>query len=212
MVSASAAQIFEQYLFDRVREAISRVPADVAEDVYAVSFYVWAEEDDPRRTVVSVSYNTNARAAQCSPDPGVGREADWPFASSAAEARWNYAYWLQEDLAVIGCGYDPPDKRGIELRDSWTASEGLDYTNEEERANFEGTLERGREIVSRFWRLSARVARRLQEEGVLLGKFGRPVPIIVHDLEYAEPTTSLTAVANPGGEAAAFLEGTIGLE
>jgi len=55
--------------------------------------------------------------------------------------------------------------------------------------------------------LAARVARKLQDEGFLKEKFGRPIPIIIHDLEYCDCTIKATEYANPYGEAADFLHG-----
>ena len=49
------------------------------------------------------------------------------------------------------------------------------------------------------------VARRLQLEGKIKEKFG-PIPIIVHALEFYDLIGEVTARANPGGEAAPFLQ------
>ena len=53
----------------------------------------------------------------------------------------------------------------------------------------------------------AKVARRFQDEGYWVRRFGRPIPILIHDLEYIQCTLDATAYANPNGEAADFLYG-----
>ena len=52
----------------------------------------------------------------------------------------------------------------------------------------------------------ANAARQLQEEGYLREKYGRPIPIIGHDREYCDDVFEATRIANPNGEAAAFLD------
>ena len=49
------------------------------------------------------------------------------------------------------------------------------------------------------------VANKLQSSGFIEGKFGRPIPIIIHDLEYPWYIIEATRKANPGGEADTFL-------
>ena len=52
---------------------------------------------------------------------------------------------------------------------------------------------------------AAAVANKLQSSGFIEGKFGRPIPIIIHDLEYPWYIIEATRKANPGGEADTFL-------
>lgn len=48
------------------------------------------------------------------------------------------------------------------------------------------------------------VAKKLQNSGFVKNKFGRPIPIIVHDLEYPWYIIEATQKANPNGEADIF--------
>ena len=50
----------------------------------------------------------------------------------------------------------------------------------------------------------AEVARKLQLSGFIKAQFGRPVPIILHELEYPWYCMEATAKANPNGEADTF--------
>ena len=51
-----------------------------------------------------------------------------------------------------------------------------------------------------------RVARRLHEDGIITGKFGRTVPIIVHELEIYDAIIEQTREANPPGATDEFEE------
>ena len=48
------------------------------------------------------------------------------------------------------------------------------------------------------------VAKKLQDSGFIKSKFGKPIPIIIHDLEYPWYTVEATKKANPNGEADVF--------
>jgi hypothetical protein len=54
---------FEDYAASFIVQALNRTPADVAEDVYVVSLFVYDEEDDHRRPTVTVGFNTEAQVA-----------------------------------------------------------------------------------------------------------------------------------------------------
>ena len=49
------------------------------------------------------------------------------------------------------------------------------------------------------------VAKKLQDSGFMKNKFGRPIPIIIHDLEYPWYIIEATKKANSHGEANMFL-------
>ena len=48
------------------------------------------------------------------------------------------------------------------------------------------------------------VAEKLQRSGFIRDTLGRPVPILIHDLEYSWYTVEATRRANPNGEADSF--------
>jgi hypothetical protein len=210
-MATSASDTFETHLFEQASvalggvafppvhpEAAKRGKPQSPADVYALSFYLSGEDDDPRRMILEISFNTHARADCCAPGPG-----KQDCASSAQEAKWNYAFWLQEPIASIGQDDTPTASR----REHWIRDEGLAYTDEEEDEDFAATVERGAEIERRFWQLATRVAKRLHETGVIARIFGRPIPIVIHDLEYSAESIEATRSANPAGLAAEYLAG-----
>ena len=117
------------------------------------------------------------------------------MASDSSEAKWNYAFWLQTEVCVIGAA----GTEGAVLRQEWIKSLGLAYSDEEEGGDFERCMRLGGQITERFVALCVRVAGLLHDGGVITGKFGRPVPIIVHELEYYDQIAEQTRAANPQG-------------
>lgn len=92
----------------------------------------------------------------------------------------------------------------------WYHQQGLTHIGSEsedgdcdEEMNYVG---KGPEGHYQLLMLAAEVARQLQEEGFLEKRFHKKIPIIVHGLEYAWYDLEATKLANPHGEAEAFLE------
>ena len=82
---------FSEFSYEKLKKAINNIPNDKAKDIYALSFYFYAEDDDSRYPTIEVSYNTNQQYTN-----------ETENASSETEAKWNYAFWLQEEIEKIG--------------------------------------------------------------------------------------------------------------
>ena len=176
----------EQILYIKVKDIMSTW---VDEDIYAVSFFVYSNEayffrNFDNITEFSISYNT---------------EADCQGAGIHSEKRWNYAFWRQNDCPIIEADDNCPE---TQLLFDWYREQGIENIGDETYDCENGPVGY-KELVDQV----ARVARRLQDEGFLKQKFGRPIPIIIHDLEYCDCTLRATEYANPNGEAADFLQG-----
>jgi hypothetical protein len=131
-----------EHLNARIADALASTPVGEKAGIYVVSLLVYDAEDDPRRPTITVGYNTEERAAACTPGPG--QKAKWPIASDAAEARWNYAFWLQNALDVI-CD-DGRDPAGAKRVRAWAQDKGYWYSNEEEDQDIEAALRRVHEL------------------------------------------------------------------
>ena len=165
--------------------------------IYAVSFLVDFNEDNTFRGVSNVS----EWMVSCN------REEDCEDAGPLDEERWNYAFWNQEEEPVITASDDDPE---MALLFDWYHQQGLTHIGSEsedddydEEMNYVG---KGPEGHYQLLMLAAEVARQLQEEGFLKKRFHKKIPIIVHGLEYAWYDLEATKLANPHGEAEAFLE------
>lgn len=175
----------EDVLYNKVMGAMSRWNE---EDIYAVSFFVetnlaFSYDGYYNVPAFSVSFNT---------------EADCDGAGPHDEKRWNYAFWRQEETPII----EPEeDSAEMKLLFDWYRELGL------ENIGFQSEEQPDPVGYPELVRLIAKVARRIQEEGFLKARFGREIPILIHDLEYADCVMEATAYANPNGEAADFLKG-----
>lgn len=136
----------------------------IYENIYVLSLYVFNEEDDPHRPVAVLGYNTRQQAEQ-----------SVPLASDEQEARWNYAFWLQNEELCWGLGDT------AETVSQWI--DGLGLEDEEE-------------IAGAFWKLLTVVVKEIHASGLLKDRFGVEIPILIHGLEYDQETARQNLEAN----------------
>jgi hypothetical protein len=182
---------FDEHLKTFFTEALERTPGEEAREVYVVSLFVDDEDDDPRYPTVTVGYNTEAQVGASLGD-----------ASDDGEARWNFAFWLQNELGVLGAADRDPE--GARLREQWIRQADLWYSDDEEDDDFEATLAKGEAITSRFVELVVAVAQQLHADGTIERVFGRAIPVLVHELEYYDQIAEQNRRANPAGLADDF--------
>jgi hypothetical protein len=176
--------------YNKVKEAINHFDENQLPDIYTISFFKSRVDDDPRKPMLQVGYNTISQWKACTPSPG--QEIGWPIASDADEAKWNFAFWLQnEELIIGGEEYDPVTE--------WVKQLPFYYTDEQEEKDNDIIFELGGPIQKQFMDIMIAHAKRLYEEGVIRTKFGRDIPIIIHELEYYDVPLNWTKQANPEG-------------
>jgi hypothetical protein len=185
---------YEDYAYNRACKGILAIKNKTAADIYALSFYFDADDDDERKALLSVGYNTNACWRACT--PASGQKPKWPIASSSDEAKWNHAFWIEPKGEICSLGLSRAE---ASLRKEWIHSLGLWWTDEQAQEDFESTVELGHKVMDQFVELCVVVAKRLHDEGVITRKFGRPIPILVHELEYNYCIADATRRANPPG-------------
>lgn len=165
------------------------------EDIYAISFFVYANESYEyggysNVTQFSVSYNT---------------EHDCNGAGNLSEERWNYAFWRQNEIPIIEVDNE---NEGIKILFEWYAENGIDNIGYEDYNSCYDDEMRyiGKGPVGYYELLLeiTAVAKKLQESGFIKHKFGVPIPIIIHDLEYSWYVIEANKKANPNGEADIF--------
>lgn len=183
---------FHDHLHALAQTAITSITAADAEDIYALSFLIDNEDGDPRQPTLTVGYNTETQARLRVHE-----------ASDQAESRWNYAFWLQNRLAVIGDRARDP--AGAAARRQWISDLGLRYDEPADPTLWiaaVGSL--AATIEAHFNQACWQLARALHETGVIERCIGRSVPVIVHELEYYEGIARRTELANPPGLADEF--------
>ena len=171
----------------RVEVALRGLTPSETEGVYALSFYLAYE--DMQHPALMVGFNTEANW-----------EATVDEASSRDEARWNCAFWLQNQLAWFG-EHGTPAAAAVE---DWLKARGL-VLSEDAEDDIDQLLDLEGDIAEAFAADVCRAALALHEDGTLQQVFGHPVPVIVHRLEYDDEIAALTESANPPGLAADFI-------
>ena len=190
---------FAEHLYRRLAEGLLLAERPRLQDAYVLSLYV-DFDDGPHRMKLWLYYNTpdHLRQAICQgEEPG--------------EARWYFALWEPDFVTAVGlspreCG-DLADAESHRLLARWLRRQGL-YRSPAELAHLLEDAERydAWETAARraLLNLVACVARRLQESGVILARFGRPVPLLVHQWDYDDWCLEATRQVNPPGLIAEF--------
>ena len=180
------------YLENKLRNIISTWNDD---DIYAISFLVYSNETYKYNgysniTKFSVSYNTEEKCG------AIGE---------LSEERWIYAFWNKDETPII----EADDKNeGIKILFDWYKENNIDNIGYEDYdACYDNEMKYiGKGPVGYYELLSeiTDVARKLQESGFVKNKFGKQIPIIIHDFEYPWYIIEANKKANPNGEADTF--------
>ena len=186
-------QAFADMVFQKTTTALAGLPEETRDDVYALSF--WLCGGDEWLPSLLVSYNTRQQFVK---KQGETHKQD-------DEAKWNYAYWLQDEAELLGVDAYGNNQ---ELR-TWLENAPFAYTEEQYEAMFnnddEDIDEKSDEFYQAFIETQIAVVQRLFAEGVIAGTFGKNIPVLVHELEYYDAPLSWTERANPEGLVDEFL-------
>jgi len=183
-----------EILLNRIKQIIDHWPV---EDQYAISFFVHTNEayeygDYSNVPYFAISYNTDS---QCDTDDFYGEE------------RWNYAFWPQDEIAIIDTAQPTPETEHLF---SWYRDIGLKNIGFEDSANVYDKhmryIGKGPAGLAELLEVITDIAAELQQTGYVEKKFGKKLPIIIHDLEYTWYMIEATQKANNKGEAAIFLQ------
>lgn len=164
--------------------------------IYAISFFVNANEAYEYNgfsnvTEFSVSYNT---------------ENDCRGAGELSEERWNYAFWRQDEIPIIEA-YE--EDEGMKILFDWYKENGISNIGYEDyNACYDNEMRYIGKGPIGYYELLLEitvVAKKLQDSGFVKNKFGKPLPIIIHDLEYPWYIIEANKIVNSKGEADAFL-------
>lgn len=182
----------QAYLEKKLRDVISTWTET---DIYAISFFVYSNEafvynGHSNVTEFCVSYNT---------------ENDCVGTGELSEERWNYAFWRQNETPIIEANNE---NEGMRILFEWYEENGIDNIGYE---NYDSCYDNDMQYIGKgpigYYELLLEitaVAKKLQDSGFIKSKFGKPIPIIIHDLEYPWYIIEATKKANSNGEANMF--------
>jgi hypothetical protein len=164
----------ENFIFEQAKNAIQKIDQNELSDIYVYSFYVSDVDDDPRFPSLMIGYNTQTNLNE-----------NLERASSASEAKWNFAFWLQNELEIIG-----DDDKSQDIITEWIKNQDLYYTDEDEDENEDDCLEKGEKITKSFVNILIGIVKRLHKEHIT------ELPIIIHELEYYDEIKNQNFLAN----------------
>ena len=191
--------------YQKLVDAIDRIRDEVAAEIYAFEFVIYAEEDDSRQLEFSVHYNTERQfQAKWTNRPAVPKP-DRYVAKDEMDARWNTNLWMGRALLTVG---EPPED---ELYQKWIESSPFYYTDEEEEEWYNSKNdEEWDKHTDGLWVMYAdmviALSQKLHAEGVFVNKFGKTTPVLIaisNDHYYQETGETLQWIlrANPDGVA-----------
>lgn len=151
-------------------------------DIYAISLFVYDEGDNPCHPTFRLGYNTNQKY-----------ELEISNASSGKEARWNYAFWLQNTELYFGIGESQKYVK------EWLADNNFPYISSQDMFSKNAKIDdEGLEkITEAFVNVLVEIVKELHDSGFVAKEFGKSIPILIHELEYYDRIAQQNLKANP---------------
>ncbi|WP_406474537.1 hypothetical protein [Streptomyces sp. NBC_01615] len=181
---------FRQHLRTAAEDVVRRFPEALKPEIYALSFRIWRIDGDDRHPYVAIGYNTETQYEQQTypEDPG--------------EARWNYACWLLDGFEMLG--NVPEDPTGSPLYVDEVKRLGIWFDGEYDFLTMDLPEEEEDELDARsdllrlhFYDACIDLARHLHASGLIEKVFGRPLPVVVFDMDCPGWEIEATESANP---------------
>ncbi len=177
-------EAFFEASYDKIVEAFQSIDSEERQDTYALSFWFYNEDDDMRYPVISVSFNTITHFKEQSGN-----------VFNPTEAKWNYAYWLQEEVLEIGGSED-------ELLKAWLKTTPYYYSDEEDKEAeeddllFDEIIAKGKHLEKTFIDVMIDMINQLHNHDIIKKTFGRKLAVILHELEYYDKPIAWTKAVN----------------
>jgi hypothetical protein len=164
---------------------LERIPEELKAEIYTLAFNIWRIDYDDRHPYVDIGYNTESQyeRERRPEDPG--------------EARWNYACWILEGFEKLG--NVPEDPAGGPVYEAEVKRLGawFDSEDDEDEGN-EGEIDAKSDLLRlHFYDAVIDLARHLHADGVIEKTFGRPLPVVVFDMDCPGWEVHATEYANP---------------
>ncbi|GCB46868.1 hypothetical protein [Streptomyces sp. NL15-2K] len=176
--------VFQAHLREAAAGILERFPEASRREIYALSFNIWRIDYDDRRPYVAIGYNTEGQYER-------ERRPDDP-----GEARWNYACWLLDGFETLG--NVPEDPAGGPLYVEEIKRLGLWYDGDDVEVGADDVIDAQRDLLNlHFADACIDLARHLHDSGRIEQLFGRPLPVVVFDMDCPGWEIEATEAANP---------------
>ena len=152
------------YLLKEIKDNIEKWNTS---DIYVISLFVYDEGDNPNQPTVTLGYNTISNYEENIDD-----------AWDEEEAKWNFAFWLQNEEYVFGVDETRP------IVEKWIQENN--YIDEDDDMI----------VTNAFVKVLVDIVKELHQSGFIKEKFGKEIPVIIHELEYYEEIANQNIEAN----------------
>lgn len=226
--------LYETHTYTRFRETILSWNTEQSADIYALVLLYqscWSADSQGREIAfedaISLGYNTRSyyntlverierertrTVGKWLPDEKrityFQREATpAEIEISCLEAKWLPGSWIESQVTSVPHIPDwgmEPDRAELDLRAAWCASLGIPRSTA-----FGGQDPTGRplyESSKAVAELCGRVALALHQNGVIIARFGRTIPITIQTDDHSEDALAATSAGNPPGVADEYLD------
>lgn len=185
------------FMYERFASSILEWEENDVRDIYAISIYTDFVVEQEGEFAILLSYNTVSRWQH--------HYESWHL--DPAAARWDILYWPsneQVSISNMDDGLCPEEDVATVNRlltelclnpDIEDICRVLSQPDYEEHPLWLQLCKRDEYLL----KCCVEVARQLHETGIILAKFGRCIPIIIHESESLSGEVELTRQANPEG-------------
>ncbi len=151
-------------------------------DIYAISLFVYDEDDNPCQPTITLGYNTLTQYK---------REIENAWDEN--EAKWNYAFWLQNCEMRFGTGESQKIVKSWLEKNGYSNISNDDMYNDDEATDEDDLLQ----ITEAFVNVLIEIVQELHRSEFIKEQFGKDLPVIIHELEYYEKIAEQNLKANP---------------
>lgn len=187
---------FAEKSYEKLKNAIQEiVNEEDVNDIYALSLCYTNDDDDLRFPKIIFSYNTLSNVKEESYN-----------AASKEDAKWNFDYWLQDEIEVIGGKTDKQLAQWFAKTPFFYSDEENTRAIEEDEDLYDKILKKGDKFNKEFIKDIIALTKQLFDEGEVEKNFGRNIPIIIHKQDFEDTPILWTKKSNPNKLLKEFLE------
>ena len=169
----------KNFLVNEIKNKLNTIENN---DIYVFSLYLEYSCDNPFEPTITFGYNTNENFKKAC------------LETDEQEAKWNFAYWLQNEIFVLGAGETQ------DVVKNWLIENGFGYKSYDEVYGSDAediSDELCVQIDEKVKLELIEAVKEIQKSNIIQQKFNKQIPIIIHELEYYDEIAEINKQANP---------------